>query len=157
MANTVQAFEPREVTPGRARRRDGGLATDRVYVLFTSLEETLSAVKEAGRLAAAIGSRLTVIHLRPVALGAPLETPSGLSPVETEEFKARIEAQDCETEIKVCLCRDATGVLPALLQEPSVVVVGCHRRWWPTKADRWRRQLEAAGHFVVVVDEAANA
>jgi hypothetical protein len=44
-----------------------------------------------------------------------------------------------------------------VLERPSLVVVGRHRRWWPTMADRWRRTLEAAGHLVVVVDEDAHA
>jgi hypothetical protein len=157
MTETVQAFRPRNSPARGAWRPDSRLATDRVYVLFTSIEETLRAVKEASRLARTFGSRLTVIHLRPVAFGAPLEAPSGVSPVETEEFRARLEAEDCDTEVKVCLCRDARGAVPALLDRPSVVVVGRHRRWWPTRADRWRRTLEAAGHFVVVVDGDANA
>ncbi len=157
MTETVQAFRPRNAAARRVYSPSSTLATDRVYVLFTSLDETVMAIRAASRLAKALSSRLIVVHLRAVAFGAPLDTPSGLSPVETEEFKARLEAEGCEAEIRVCLCRDTRGVIPAVLERPSLVVVGRHRRWWPTMADRWRRTLEAAGHLVVVVDEDAHA
>jgi hypothetical protein len=156
MTDTVREFRPRAATariPPPAPQQ----GIERVYVLFTSIDETLGAVRVASRLAKALGRRLIVVHARAVAFAAPLETPSGLSPVETEAFRTRLEAEDCEAEVRVCLCRDAHGIVPALLDRPSLVVLGRHRRWWPTRADRWRRELEAAGHLVVVVDEDPNA
>lgn len=157
MTNIVRAFGPRERTDGcPARRPNAELVMDHVYVLFTSIEETLGAVRVASRLAKALGSRLTILHFRPVAFGAPLEAPAGVSPAETEEFKRRLEAESCDAEIKVCLCRDARGALPVVLHAPSLIVMGRHRRW-PSMPDRWRRTLEAAGHFVVSVDGDVNA
>jgi hypothetical protein len=34
----------------------------------------------------------------------------------------------------------------------SLIVIAGRRSWWPTRTERWRRSLEAAGHFVVFVD-----
>jgi hypothetical protein len=34
----------------------------------------------------------------------------------------------------------------------SLVVIAGRRGWLPTQSTRWRRALEAAGHFVVFVD-----
>jgi hypothetical protein len=127
-----------------------------VYVLFTRVDDTLRAVAAARRLANAMKSGLTLVHIRSVGFAAPLEEPGGLSPVETDAFRAQLEAQDCDVRVRVCLCRDAFGALRAWLREPSVVVIGGRRRWWPTRTERWRRALEAEGHFVVSVDEAAH-
>jgi hypothetical protein len=156
MTENVRAFDAKHAMIGRLERREE-LATDRVYLLFTSFEETLAAIPVASRLARALRSRLTVIHFKPVSFGAPLEYPCGLSPVETNEFRTRLEAEDCEAEAKVCVCRDAGAALSAVFRNRSLVVLGRHRRWWPTSADRWRRTLEGAGHLVVVVDEQAHA
>ncbi len=157
MTENVQAFERRQALAGRVLARRDDVATDRVYLLFTSWTETLSAIPTASRLARALRSRLTVVHVRPVSFGAPLEHPCGLSPIETREFRTRLEAEDDDAEARVCVCRDARAALSTLFGSRSLVVLGRHRRWWPTAADRWRRTLEDAGHLVVVVDEAPHA
>lgn len=126
----------------------------RVYVVFTDIEGTLRAVRVARRLAPAFGGRVTVVHFRPLDFGAPLDAPAGISPAETEGFRARLEAEGLDVDVNVCVCRDARRALPTVIDAQSLVVVGGHRRWWPTGADRWRRILEAAGRLVVFVDEA---
>jgi hypothetical protein len=157
IAENVRAFDPKHAAVGRVRERRGEFATDRVYLLFTSFEETLAAIPFASRLARALRSRLTVVHFKPVPFAAPLESPSGLSPVETSEFRSRLEAEDCDAEAMVCVCRDAGAALSMVLRRRSLVVLGRHRRWWRTSADRWRQRLEAAGHLVVVVEEHSHA
>jgi hypothetical protein len=141
----------------RAWRVRCEVATDAVYVVFTSIEETVLAVRVASPLAAALRSRLIVVHFRPIAFGAPLDHPTGVSPLETEEFRARLEAEDCEADVRVCVCRDVHAALSTVFKEHSLVVLGNQRRWWRTTANRWRRTLEAAGHLVVLVDEEAHA
>jgi hypothetical protein len=157
MTENVRAFDPKHAVVGRVLGRRDELAMDRVYLLFTSFEETMAAIPVASRLAHALRSRLTVVHFEPVPFAAPLEPPCGLSPVETSEFRTRLEAEDCRAEARVCVCRDAGAALSTVLRRRSLVVLGRHRRWWGTSADRWRRRLEAAGHLVVVVDEQAHA
>jgi hypothetical protein len=156
-SQTLPAFGRKRAVAERALERRGDLTTDRVYLLFTSLEETLAAIPVASRLARALHSRLTVVHLRAVSFGAPLEHPCGLSPVETTEFRSRLEAEDGDAEARVCVCRDARAAVSTVFRVRSLVVLGRHHRWWPTFADRWRRRLEAAGHLVVVVDEHPDA
>jgi hypothetical protein len=124
-----------------------------VYVLFTSPDETLRAVRVARRLARAKASGVTLVHFRPIDFGAPLEEPGGLSPVQTEDFKERLGADDSDTRIRVCLCRDARQAIPSIIPAHSLVVIGGHRRWWPTRSDRWRRTLEDRGYVVVFVND----
>ncbi|HEY3381701.1 MAG TPA: hypothetical protein VGK32_08030 [Vicinamibacterales bacterium] len=81
-----------------------------VYVVFTSVAETLRAVEAASRLARAIALSLTLLHFRSVGFAAPLDHSGGVSPVETDAFKARLEAMDCDVAVRVCLCRNAFRV-----------------------------------------------
>lgn len=141
----------------RPGRQQVPSSRQRVYVLFTDLEETLGAIRVAKRLADALAGRVTVVHFRPVDFGAPIDSPSGRSPAETDAFRERLEAEGCDVDVRVCLCRDARRTLPMVFDDHSLVVVGGHHRWWPTAADRWRRTLEAAGHLVVFVDGDACA
>jgi hypothetical protein len=128
-----------------------------VYVVFTSVDETLRAVEAASRLARAMGLGLTLLHFRSVGFAAPLDHPGGVSPVETDAFKARLEAMDCDVAVHVCLCRNAFRVLREALRAPSVVVIGGRHHWWPTRAERWRHALEAEGHLVVTMDEGVRS
>jgi hypothetical protein len=57
----------------------------------------------------------------------------------------------------VYLCRDERRAIAQAVGRPSLIVLGGRRRWWPTRTDSWRRQLEAAGHFVVFVEETSHA
>lgn len=156
-----------EIVPiTRARTSDtasGGPGRDQatwapppVYVLFTTLEETLGAVRVARRLARATGTGVTVIHFRSIGFGAPLEHPAGLSPVETEGFKARLAAEGCDARVRVCLCRDARQAVRSVIDGSSLVVIGGRRGWWPTFSKRWRRMLEEDGYVVVFVNGATD-
>ena len=132
-------------------------ATDalrQVYVVFTEPEETLRAVRVAGQLAGAIGAGVTVIHFRAIGFGAPLDHPAGLSPVETETFKARLAAEAGGAFARVCLCRDAREAVRSVLDRRSLIVIAGRRRWWPTPANRWRRTLEDEGYAVVFLNDA---
>jgi hypothetical protein len=140
-------------TASRGAGRDRTRAIPRrVYVLFTDIEETLCAIRVARRLAGPLSGRLTVVHFRPIGYGEPLDNSSGRSPAETGVFRERLEAEGADVDVRVCLCRDARRMLPLVFEAHSLVVIGGHRRWWPTPAHRWRRTLEAAGHLVVLVD-----
>jgi hypothetical protein len=136
------------------RRRPTESSRRQVYVLFTDIDGTLSAVRVAARFALAFGGHVTVVHFRPLDFVVPLDAPTGISPAETEAFRERLSAEGCDVDITVCACRDARRALPAVIDAHSLVVVGGHRRWWPTGADRWRRRLEEDGYVVTFVNEA---
>jgi len=149
-----QTLERADLRP--PRHEPCGVGSGEVYVLFTSIDETLRAVRVARRLARAMHSHVTIVHFRPIGFAAPLEAAPGLSPVETDAFRARLEAEDCDARIRVCVCRDARQAIPSVLQEHSLIVIGGRRRWWPTPSDRWRRTLEEQGYLVVFVDATAT-
>ncbi len=96
----------RGLTIDRSRLEPTTGAPQEIYVLFTGFAETLSARQGGQPTGERAGGGVTVIHFRPIGFLMPLDHPSGLSPVETDAFKARLAAEDCDARVRVCLCRD---------------------------------------------------
>ena len=137
------------VEPTAAR----ALRTDAVSVVYTTFEDTLEAVRVAADLAQAMQVPLRVVHFRTVPVQIPVNHPDGLSPVETDTFVARLQQEGITTaRVRVYLCRDEATTIPFAFRPHSIVVIGGRRSLWPTRAERWRRTLESAGHFVMFVD-----
>src|SRR5262249_48950924 len=126
--------------------------TDTVNVVFTTADETLAAVHVASALGKALAAPLTVIHFSPVSYPLPAKAPAPVPPVETEIFMERVRAEGIDARVRVYLCGNDDQVLPSAFRPHSFIVIGGRRSWWPNAAERLRRRLEAAGHFVVFVD-----
>jgi hypothetical protein len=135
-----------------ATERTPTIRTDAVYVFYTTVEETFTAIRVANDFAAALGVPVTVLHLRSVPYALPVDRPSGISPLETEEFLERLRREGLNVRVRVYLCRDERRALPFAVEPHSLVVVAGHHGWWPTRSQRTRRMMEAAGHFVMFVD-----
>jgi hypothetical protein len=99
-----------------------------------------------------MGVPVTVVHFRTVPFALPVDEPTGVSPAETEAFLERLRAEGVNARVRVYLCRDERRAIPFAFKPHSLIVMSGQHRWWPTHAERWRRVLEAAGHFVVLVD-----
>jgi hypothetical protein len=154
MSDLIQLVPARERTGVPAfERLVPVIRTDGVYVVFTTVEETLGAVRVAARLAQAMAAPLTVIHFRAVPYPLSIGAPAGVSPVETERFVGRLRAEGFDARVRVYLCRSERDAAAGAFKPHSLIVVAGRRSWWPTPAERWRRRLEAAGHFVVFVEE----
>jgi len=133
-------------------RRAPPIRTDAVYVVHTSIEDTLAAVTVADRLARAMSVPLTLIHFRAVPYQLPIDVPAGLSPIETDAFVARLRDEGFDVRVQVLLCRHERQTIPMAFKRHSLIVLAGRHRPWPTQVERLRRWLEAAGHFVVFVD-----
>ena len=138
-------------------RNNSDIRTNAVYVVYTSTDETFAALRIAGGFARALCVPLILVHYRAVPYPLPVDSPTGVSPIQSEAFLERLRGERLDVQSRVCLCRDGRRAIGSALNMPSLVVVGGRRRWWRTKADTWRRALEAAGHYVVFVEENANA
>jgi hypothetical protein len=124
-----------------------------ISVVFTSVDTTLAALKEAGSLASSLGGRITLIVPQIVPYPLPLARPPVL--VDFNERRLRVIASDCrvETSVSVYLCRNPLETLKSVLKPHSLVVVGSRKRWWPTAEKRLAAQLRRAGHEVVVTEK----
>jgi len=120
-----------------------------ISVVFTSVESTLTALREAGDLATSLGARITLLVLQVVPYPLPLESPQ--VPIEFSErrFRAIASQSPVETTVHIYLCRDKLETLTAALSPGSLVVLGGRKRWWPTREKKLAQQLRRAGHEVL--------
>ena len=120
-----------------------------IAVVFTSVESTLAALKEAGNLANSLGARIKLVVPQVVPYPLPLETPPVLVEFNENRFRVIASESPVETSVQIYLCRDRFETLTSVLQPGSIVVLGGKKRWWPTKDELLARQLRRAGHEVV--------
>jgi hypothetical protein len=122
-----------------------------ISVVFTSVDATLTALKEAASLANSLGGRITLIVPQIVPYPLPLTSPPVL--VDFNERRLRVIANNCrvETRVSIYLCRDSLETLNSVLKPHSLVVVGSRRRWW-TAEKRLAAKLRRAGHEVVITE-----
>lgn len=123
-----------------------------ISVVFTSVNATLGALKEAANLASNLGGRITLLVPQIVPYPLPLADPPVLS--EFSQRRLRVIASDCrvETTVSIYLCRDPVETLKSVLKPHSLVLVGSRKRWWPTAEKRLASKLRRAGHEVVVTE-----
>jgi hypothetical protein len=145
---------PASVPPVRDLAPD--LQTSAIYVLFTTIEDTLAAIRVASNFAKAMEIPLTVLHFRTVSYVVPVDSPAGISPVETAEFTHQLEREGLDVRVQVYLCREELAAVPLALSSPSLVVIGGLRGWWGSRSARWRRALEARGHLVIFAGNAES-
>lgn len=120
-----------------------------ITVVFTSVDATLAALREAAALASRRSGRVALVVPQVVPYPLPLTSPPVL--VDWNERRFRVIASDCpvETKVRIFLCRDWAETLMAVLNPHSIVVVGGRRRWWPTRETWLARAIRRAGHEVI--------
>jgi hypothetical protein len=120
-----------------------------IAVVFTSVESTLSALREAGAIAQSLGARIQLVVPQVVPYPAPLESPPVL--VEFSEKRFRVVAAESlvETSVQIYLCRNRFETLSSFLKRGSIVILGGPKRWWPTKDEILARRLRFAGYEVI--------
>jgi hypothetical protein len=121
-----------------------------ISVVFTSVELTLEALRQAGKLAISLGGSITLIFPQVVPYPLPLASPPVA--VEFTERRLRVLAggSPVETQVNIFLCRDAVEALLGVLKPNSLVVIGSRRKWWPTAEEKLAATLRSAGHQVVI-------
>ena len=120
-----------------------------IAVVFTSIESTLAALKEAGALASSLGAWITLLVPQVVPFPLPLESPPVLVEFNERRFRVIASQSPVETNVQIYLCRDPLETLTNALITGSIVVLGGRKRWWPTREKKLARQLRRAGHEVV--------
>jgi hypothetical protein len=128
-----------------------------VFVLFTTVQETLLALRKAASLASHLNARIEILVPEIVPYPLPIDRPSVAPSFLAHRYRTVVQQSGIDTDIRVCLCREPRTALTAALKPGSVIVIGTRLRWWPTKEVRLSRWLEGQGHRVVVVDRREGA
>ena len=123
-----------------------------VAVVFTSVEPTLRALKQAGALAERMESRITLLVPQVVPYPLPLTSPPVLVDFSERRFSLLASQTQVETTVCIYLCRDPWDALQLALKARSLVLIGGSKAWWPRPEKRLARRLRRAGHEVIVVE-----
>jgi hypothetical protein len=123
-----------------------------VTVVFTSVDLTLRALKQAGALAERLESRITLVVPQVVPYPLPLTSPPVLLDFNERRFSVLASQSPVETTVCIYLCRDRWDALQLALKPRSLVVIGGRKGWWALPEKRLARQLRRAGHEVVLVE-----
>jgi hypothetical protein len=123
-----------------------------VSVVFTSVEATLPALKEAATLARSLSARITLVVPQVVPYPLPITSPPVLLDFNERRFATIVSKSRIDTTVRIYLCRDRLEALAQILRPRSLVVIGGRKRWWPSAEARLAKKLRRAGHDVVVVD-----
>jgi len=123
-----------------------------VAVVFTSVESTLLALKEAGTLANSLSARITLMVPQVVPYPLPLESPPVLVEFNEQRFRVIASESLVETAVQIYLCRDRLEMLLGTLSPNSLVVIGGRKKWWPTTEKLMARRLRQAGHKVIFIE-----
>lgn len=136
---------------------DEGTAAEplEVNVIFTELQATVAALKTAESFARQLGAHIRLRAGLVVPVQLPLEQPQ----VSVEFLERSLRdlvhcsgADGLERTIHLYICRDWVDTLSEVLKPDSVVVIGIHKRWWPTSASRLVRALRANHNRVILVN-----
>ena len=122
----------------------------RISVLFTDFEETKTAFNTAVKLSDGLDAEIDVIFPQVVAFPLPLTEPPVPATFIFERFHELAAGAKVHASIHIYLCRDAPQTLLEFLEPQSVVVVGCRKRWFGSRAARVVRVLRKGGYQVLL-------
>ena len=122
-----------------------------VNVVFTTVEETLPAIKQAGEFARDLNASIRLLVAQIVPFPLPLNCPPVVSDFTARRFRTMVGHERLETRVQIVLCRDKEKALQDTLRRRSLVVIGRHKRWWNRGESRLVRKLRAQGHEVIYV------
>jgi hypothetical protein len=136
--------------PAPALAMDNGLE---VVVVYTSVKQTLAALRTAGSLAHDLGARIRMVVPEIVPFPAPLDQPLVERSFAERKFGTIAGESAVETTVNICLCREwEDGVLQSV-KPRSIVVLGAAKRWWRSRRERRLAQmLRDRGHQVILLE-----
>ena len=121
-----------------------------IAVIFTTIESTLSALKEAAVLASRLNGHLTLIVPQIRTYPTPLTSRTAPPHRPRRSFRVVAGERSVETSVRVCSCRTPENVPESALEPHSVVVIGRSSTGWLTRESRMARRLRRAGFEVVL-------
>lgn len=107
-----------------------------VTVVFTTVPDTLFALRKAAELAEQLGARIQILAPFVVPYPLPIDRPSVDPSFRMRRFRTLCEEESIETRIEIRLCRDFCECLMQGLRPQSVVLIGGRERGGPLLGKR---------------------
>jgi hypothetical protein len=123
-----------------------------ISVVFTSVRDTLTALRTAGTLANKLHACITLIVPEVVSYQLPLNRPPVLHDWNEKRFRVLAAESSVETTVRFYFCRDRDETLARVLKPHSIVVIGGKKHWWPTQESRMANRLRKLGLEVVLAE-----
>jgi hypothetical protein len=120
-----------------------------VVVLYTSIPETLKALKMAAHFARDLAARIRLLVLEVVPYPLPIDQPDVPLPFTQQRFRTLAESACIETKVDVHLVRDPLKSIESVLEPHSLVVLGGRCPRWPMAQSQLAKLLKRTGHIVV--------
>src|SRR5215467_10120495 len=134
----MSAVLNRTLTARLPEKPDAGEATSEqnIAVIFTTIESTLSALKEAAVLATRVNGHLTLIV--PQVVQGPSSPRSRNAPQcrTRRSFRVLAGEHSVETRVRICSCRNPEIVPESALESHALVVIGRSSTWWLARESR---------------------
>ena len=119
-----------------------------VVVPYTDLALTRALLRKAAALTAGLQARISLVAVHAVPLPADFRCSVATHSFLVDQLMELAAACPLPVYPQVVLARSREdGFLYAIPPE-SIVLVGTHKRLWPTSEERLAGQLAAAGHKV---------
>jgi hypothetical protein len=129
-----------------------------VFVIFTSISETLKALERAQQIAEPVGATVHIVAAQVVPYPLQLDQPPVSLDFLIREFEAKADGHLDNTQISIYLCRDREEALRRVLSFGCPVVIGIRKRWLPTWDECLAKKLRRIGYDVLsVAEERCNA
>jgi hypothetical protein len=155
----MSAVLERRLAAGLSEKLEAGgvSSSQNIAVIFTTIESTLSALREAAVLASQLDAHLTLIV--PQVVRNPFLLTTRPTPLDRRQKRFHVVAGQCsvETSVRVCSCRSPEMLPQSALDPHSLVVIGRPRTWWPTREGRMARKLRRAGFEVIFAKAKSRA
>jgi hypothetical protein len=123
-----------------------------IVVVYTSVAATIAAIQLAAGLANSLDGRITLLVVQRVPYPLPLEEPPVRLEFSKQRFRDIASLSSVETSVRVYLCREPLKVLTGVLRPHSVIVIGGHKSWWPSREAKLVGKLRHAGHEVILTE-----
>jgi hypothetical protein len=123
-----------------------------IFVLFTTVDATLPALRAAATMAGRLRARITLVVPEVVPFHLPLNRPPVVHDWNEKRFRVLAAESPVETTVRFYLCRERDETLAAVLKPHSLVVIGGKKHWWPTAENRMANRLRKMGHEVVLTE-----
>jgi hypothetical protein len=141
LSETLGVSEPRQ-----------GTGSAEIVVLHTGTKLTPAAIEAAARLTAGLNFHLVVmaVHILPY----PLQLTAVSTMREHLEGELALVTERCSMPVsaRIVFARDMAEAFRQSVHPESLVLVGAPRRWWPSRARKWAKELARHGFRMAVID-----
>ena len=123
-----------------------------VALLFTSPEETVSALERTAALLRGLNARINLVAVQTVPYRLALNNPPVSIPFNEQRLQEIASESPIETAANLYLCRCPFETLTSVLKPGSVLIIGTRKKWWPSREWRLARKLASTGFRILLLE-----